>query len=128
LSANIRVFVGLAGATMVALGSLLISQVIAQEDVATRLCVQYWDAPEVRTKLRADCACVGRYFASINADPVDVEVHLRTFASVYTGKVQEEADALRAKLGAEKYQGALERSRNFLSGMLTRGGCKLGPA
>jgi hypothetical protein len=100
----------------------------AQEAVGLQLCEQYWGAPEVRTKLRADCGCVGRYFASIKADPIDIEVHLRVFASVYAGKVQPEADALRTKFGAERYQAALERSRDFLSGMITRGGCKLGPA
>ena len=82
----------------------------------------------MRSKLRVDCACVGSYLASIKADPIDIEVHLRVFASVYTGKVQAEADALRAKFGAERYQAALERSREFLSGMITRGGCKLEPA
>jgi hypothetical protein len=100
----------------------------AQEGVAVRLCELYWGVPEVRSKLRADCACVGRYLASIKADPIDIEVHLRIFASVYTGNVQAEADALRAKFGAERYQAALERSREFLSGMITRGGCKLEPA
>ncbi len=80
----------------------------------------------MRTKLRIDCDCVGRYFARIRADPFDVEVHLRLFASVYTGKVQEEADDLRAKFGPERYQSALERSRNFLSGMMKDGGCRPG--
>ncbi len=80
----------------------------------------------MRGRLRVDCGCVGRYFTQIKADPVDVEVHFRLFASVYTGKVQEEADALRVKFGPDRYQSALERSRNFLSGMMKDGGCRLG--
>ena len=90
------------------------------------LCERYWAVPEVRAKLRVDCSCVGRYFTQIKADPVDIEVHLRLFASVYTNKIQEEADALRTKFGADRYLSALERSRNFLSGMMKDGGCRLG--
>lgn len=102
------------------------SPAIAQEATATSLCERYWGVPEVRAKLRIDCGCVGRYFAQIKADPAAIEVHLRLFASVYTGKVQEEADDLRAKFGAERYQAALERSRNFLSGMMKDGACRPG--
>ena len=113
-------------AFLLAAGSALCgSLAVAQE--ATSLCERYWGVPEVRTKLRIDCGCVGRYFTQIKADPVDIEVHLRLFASVYTGKIQEEADDLRTKFGAERYQSALERSRNFLSGMMKDGGCRLGP-
>jgi hypothetical protein len=107
---------------------LLAAAALAQEDHATRLCRQYWGAPEVRAKLRVDCACVGRYLGQIGADPVDVEVHFRLIASVYTGKIREEADALRNKFGAQRYQSALARSRGFLSGMMTKGGCRLEPA
>lgn len=97
---------------------------VAQDVTPTQLCERYWGTPEVHGKLRFDCACVGRYLESIKADIVDVEVHLRTFASVYTGKVHEDAEALRSKYGTERYQAALERSRGFLSGMMKDGGCR----
>jgi len=100
----------------------------AQDRYATLLCHQFWGTPEVRAKLRLDCDCVGRYLEKIKADPIDIEVHFRLFASVYTGKVTEEADALRSKFGAERYQAALDQSRGFLSGIMARGGCRLEPS
>jgi hypothetical protein len=113
-------------AFLLAAGSALCGSSVVAQEPATSLCERYWGVPEVRAKLRVDCSCVGRYLTQIKADPVDIEVHLRLFASVYTGKAQEEANALRAKFGAERYQSALERSRNFLSGMMKDGGCRLG--
>jgi len=113
---------------VLAVGLTVVWPALAQERYATRLCEKFWGAQEVRAKLRIDCDCVGRYLEQIKADPIDVEVQFRMFASVYAGKVQEEAEALRSELGPKRYQEAVERSPGFLSGIMIRGGCRLEPS